>query len=634
MSYQVLARKWRPRRFSELIGQEHVVRALTNALSSGRLHHAYLFTGTRGVGKTTVARVFAKALNCESGVTAEPCGQCSSCVEVDEGRFIDLIEVDAASRARVDETRELMDNVQYAPARGRYKVYLIDEVHMFSAHSFNALLKTLEEPPPHVKFLLATTDPQKMPVTVLSRCLQFHLRQLPASEIVRHLTVLTGVEAVQAEPAGLALIGRAAAGSMRDSLSLLDQAIAHGDGAVLEVDVRAMLGVTRQDAVHDIVDRLADGQASEVLALMDVLAGESVDFSDLLGELVGVLQRMAVAKLVPERDADALDAARVQALAERFTAEDIQLLYQIGILGRRDLPFALDARNGVEMTLLRMLAFQPDTGPGDGGASRSQASAASAALGAGTSASAASTASGPPEARHQYAPPARLNGSVALGVEPKAPESQHRPDATEASGPLIPAVVATAAPAPRPESHPQIAVSAQAVLDTEAVSSHPADGVEGAGSPAEYSALTHEPTPDMALAEGSVLELMPSTWRRIIEMLGIRGLAKELSFNTQMVAERDGVLDLCIAPKYAQLRLARAEQTLAEALSEYLGRTIKLRIEVGELDQETPQQAVVREANTAHAQATAAIREDPTVQAICDMFDATVDPDEIQARPS
>lgn len=634
MSYQVLARKWRPRRFSELIGQEHVVRALANALSSGRLHHAYLFTGTRGVGKTTVARVFAKALNCESGVTAEPCGQCSSCVEVDEGRFIDLIEVDAASRARVDETRELMDNVQYAPARGRYKVYLIDEVHMFSAHSFNALLKTLEEPPPHVKFLLATTDPQKMPVTVLSRCLQFHLRQLPASEIVRHLTVLTGVEAVQAEPAGLALIGRAAAGSMRDSLSLLDQAIAHGDGAVLEADVRAMLGVTRQDAVHDIVDRLADGQASEVLALMDVLAGESVDFSDLLGDLVGVLQRMAVAKLVPERDADALDAARVQALAERFTAEDIQLLYQIGILGRRDLPFALDARNGVEMTLLRMLAFQPDTGPGDGGASSSQAPAASAAPGAGTSGPAASTANGSPEARYEYSPPARLNGSVTLGVEPKAPESQHRPDVTETSVPSIPAAVATAAPAPRPESHPQIAVSAQVVLDTEAVSSHPADGVEGAGSPAEHAALTHEPIPDMAPAEAPVLELMPSTWRRIIEVLGIRGLAKELSFNTQMVAERDGVLDLCIAPKYAQLRLARAEQTLAEALGEYLGRTIELRIEVGELDQETPQQAVVREANTAHAQATAAIREDPTVQAICDMFDATVDPDEIQARPS
>lgn len=597
MSYQVLARKWRPRRFSELVGQEHVVRALENALSSGRLHHAYLFTGTRGVGKTTVARVFAKALNCESGVTAEPCGQCSACLEVDEGRFVDLIEVDAASRARVDETRELMDNVQYAPARGRYKVYLIDEVHMFSAHSFNALLKTLEEPPPHVKFLLATTDPQKVPVTVLSRCLQFHLRQLPAVEIVGHLNVLTDAEAVQAEPAGLALIARAAAGSMRDSLSLLDQAIAHGDGAVLEADVRAMLGVTRQDAVHDIVERIADGDASEVLALIEVLAGESVDFGELLGELLGLLQRMAVAKLVPERDADAIDAERVQSLAERFSAEDIQLLYQIGILGRRDLPFALDARNGVEMTVLRMLAFRPEEGPVGGGVSPTRrASASSAAPDGPTSSAPAATPMSEPAATLPQAPPAP---AVCALARPEVSASAQ--PASIASAPLT-SVVCDAQVASQREG--------------EVVRS-----VESASTQAETAAAP-------------VLDLVPGAWREVIEALGVRGLARELAYNTQLVAERDGLLELRIAPKHAQLRVARAEQTLAQALSEYATRPIKVRIDVGEPNEETPQQVLIREANTAHAQATAAIREDPTVQAICDMFDATVDPDAIQSRPN
>jgi len=363
MSYQVLARKWRPRKFAEMVGQEHVLRALINALDNDRLHHAYLFTGTRGVGKTTVARIFAKSLNCESGVSAEPCGECSACVEIDEGRFVDLIEVDAASRTKVEDTRELLDNVQYAPTRGRYKVYLIDEVHMLSAHSFNALLKTLEEPPPHVKFLLATTDPQKLPATVLSRCLQFNLKRLPVPLITGHLETLLKAESVDAEAAALRLLARAADGSMRDALSLLDQAIAFGDGGVKEIDVRAMLGTIERSHVVDILRALADADASALLAVVERLSQQAPDYEGLLAELLTDLQQIAIAQVAP----DAIDA-HVEArdtlleLAQRMDPEDVQLYYQIGLVGRRDLPLSPEPRGGMEMILLRMLAFRPVTG--------------------------------------------------------------------------------------------------------------------------------------------------------------------------------------------------------------------------------------------------------------------------------
>ncbi len=300
MSYQVLARKWRPRNFHTLVGQEHVLRALVNALDNDRLHHAYLFTGTRGVGKTTIARIFAKSLNCEQGVSSNPCGVCSACTEIDEGRFIDLIEVDAASRTKVDETRELLENVQYAPSRGRYKVYLIDEVHMFSNHSFNALLKTLEEPPPHVKFLLATTDPQKLPVTILSRCLQFNLKRLPLQLITGHLTDVLTREGIEAETPALAELARAADGSMRDALSLLDQAIAFGGGAVREADVRSMLGSIERGQVYAILRALAQQDGAAVLAEVAQLAELVPDFSNVLAELLSLLQRVAVAQTVPD----------------------------------------------------------------------------------------------------------------------------------------------------------------------------------------------------------------------------------------------------------------------------------------------------------------------------------------------
>jgi DNA polymerase-3 subunit gamma/tau len=382
MSYQVLARKWRPRNFAELVGQEHVRQALVNALDNDRLHHAYLFTGTRGVGKTTIARILARSLNCETGVTSQPCGECSACREISEGRFVDLVEVDAASRTRVEDTRELLENVQYAPTRGRYKVYLIDEVHMLSGHSFNALLKTLEEPPPHVKFLLATTDPQKLPVTVLSRCLQFNLKSLTPGQIAGQLEMILHAEGVDAEDGAIRQLALAAAGSMRDALSLLDQAIAFCNGHPTEQDVRSMLGSIDRDVVFRLLDALAAGDAAAVLAEVAAADDFAPDYAVLLADLVSLLQRIAVAQAVPDAIDDSLaDRDTVLRLAAGLPAEDVQLFYQIGLIGRRDLPLAPDPRGGFEMVLLRMLAFRPDNGnvPAHAGTGRERAAAAAPA---------------------------------------------------------------------------------------------------------------------------------------------------------------------------------------------------------------------------------------------------------------
>lgn len=361
MGYQVLARKWRPRNFDDLIGQTHVLKALINALDTGRLHHAYLFTGTRGVGKTTIARILAKCLNCEKGVSATPCCECGSCCEIDEGRFIDLIEVDAASRTRVEDTRELLDNVHYAPTRGRFKVYLIDEVHMLSQHSFNALLKTLEEPPPHVKFLLATTDPQKLPITILSRCLQFSLKIMPASLIVKHLKIVLAGEKIAYEEPALWLIGRAGGGSMRDALSLTEQAISFCNGKVVTKDVSLMLGSIDSSRVFDLVEVMINNDAAGMLALVADLAEHEPNYEGILDELLSVFHQIAVAQVVPGIvDKNQLYAERITNFASQMIAEDVQLFYQSGLIGRRDLPLAPDERTGFEMILLRMLVFKPE----------------------------------------------------------------------------------------------------------------------------------------------------------------------------------------------------------------------------------------------------------------------------------
>jgi DNA polymerase-3 subunit gamma/tau len=383
VSYQVLARKWRPRQFSELVGQSHVVQVLSNSLDQDRVHHAFLFTGTRGVGKTTIARILAKSLNCLEGVSANPCGECEHCVAIDEGRFVDLLEIDAASRTKVDDTREILDNVQYAPARGRYKVYLIDEVHMLSTHSFNALLKTLEEPPDHVKFVLATTDPQKIPVTILSRCLQFNLRRLSPRQIGAQMQAILDSESIEADPEALVLLARAADGSMRDGLSLLDQALASG-GPLKEDAVRDMLGSVEQRHVHELLAAIG---ARDGAAAMDVIAevfSQARDFSVLLHDLAEALHRIALIQQLPDyRDDSRTDWETLIELAAGLDPEDVQLFYQIAITGRRDLVLAPNERSGCEMTVLRMLAFQPASVPGGStDASAAGKRAASAAGGA------------------------------------------------------------------------------------------------------------------------------------------------------------------------------------------------------------------------------------------------------------
>jgi len=406
MSYLVLARKWRPRTFADTVGQEHVLKALVNALQSGRLHHAYLFAGTRGVGKTTIARILAKALNCEAGVTAEPCGECSACVEIDEGRFVDLIEVDAASKTKVDDTRELLDNVQYSPARGRYKVYLIDEVHMLSRSSFNALLKTLEEPPPHVKFLLATTDPQKLPVTVLSRCLQFNLSRLTPGLIADRLSYILGEEKIDAESPAIQLLARAADGSLRDALSLLDQAIAYCGGAVEEQGVAAMLGTIDRDHVVRLLKLLAADDGPGLIDAIDAMDAQFPDYRRMLEDLARFLQRVAVYQVIGSSDRDdGFDADELGQIAELIPAGDVQLFYQMALLGQRDLHLAPDPRSGAEMTLLRMLAFRPAAGgsAASGGGTKAKRGAVSRGAAAKPAAAGKAMASEDPEAR-QSAP--------------------------------------------------------------------------------------------------------------------------------------------------------------------------------------------------------------------------------------
>src|ERR1700716_2842922 len=391
MSYTALARKWRPKKFAELVGQEHVRRALTNALETGRVHHTYQFTGTRGVAKTTIARIFAKCLNCETGVTSNPCGVWAACREIDSGRFVDLIEVDAASRTKVDDTREMLDNVQYAPTRGRYKVYLIDEVHMLSTHSFNALLKPLEEPPPHVKFLLATTDPHKLPVTVLSRCLQFNLKRLPAADIAAHMRRILEQEGVGFDAAGLRLVAQAADGSVRDALSLLDQLIAFGGGQAGEAQARAMLGTISRDHVVRIAELLAAADTAALVRCAQSLEEFAPDYAQVLDELAALLVRIGLKQALSDYEGDELYAPELlERLARALTPEDVQLFYQTAIIGRRDLGLAPEPRTGFEMTLLRMIAFRP--------AGESSAARAPAAPPAGRAAASAAAAGGAPVA--------------------------------------------------------------------------------------------------------------------------------------------------------------------------------------------------------------------------------------------
>lgn len=542
MSYQVLARKWRPKSFAEMAGQEHVLRALIHALDQQRLHQAYLFTGTRGVGKTTIARILAKALNCETGVSSQPCGKCAACLEIDQGRFIDLIEVDAASRTRVEDTRELLDNVQYTPTRGRFKVYLIDEVHMLSAHSFNALLKTLEEPPPHVKFLLATTDPQKLPATILSRCLQFNLKRMSPALIEQQLLKILAQESVPHDAVSLRYLAQAADGSMRDALSLLDQAIAYCQGRLRGEEIAQMLGFIARDPVYELLEAVIAADTPRVLNGVAKLDEHAPDYQSVLDDLITILQQVALAQW----DAQAIDEQLenkdvLTSFARRLSAEDIQLFYQIALIGKRDLPLSPSPRRGFEMVLLRMLAFQP----------------------------------------------ADVNAVAASAPVPK-------PRVASGTG-----TVTAPAPAKTVESKPEAAASPQPEKTAPA------------------------PVPAQADVAG-----LP--WKDLLARLNLKGREAELAANCEIRSWQGNDLILVLSEQRAQLYSPAPEERLARALSEYAGRPVKLKIEIGVPASETPAQSVAREAEERQQAAVKSIEEDSLVKALKEKFGAEVVADSVR----
>ncbi|CRQ71795.1 DNA polymerase III subunit tau [Pseudomonas aeruginosa] len=643
MSYQVLARKWRPRSFREMVGQTHVLKALINALDNQRLHHAYLFTGTRGVGKTTIARILAKCLNCETGVSSTPCGECSVCREIDEGRFVDLIEVDAASRTKVEDTRELLDNVQYSPTRGRYKVYLIDEVHMLSSHSFNALLKTLEEPPPHVKFLLATTDPQKLPVTILSRCLQFSLKNMPPERVVEHLTHVLGAENVPFEDDALWLLGRAADGSMRDAMSLTDQAIAFGEGKVLAADVRAMLGTLDHGQVYGVLQALLEGDARALLEAVRHLAEQGPDWGGVLAEILNVLHRVAIAQALPEAiDNGQGDRERVLALAQALPAEDVQFYYQMGLIGRRDLPLAPDPRSGFEMVLLRMLAFRPADADGaprtplkDLGISKATTDPANSPVaGAASPAPVATVAPAPVVAAPVEAP-------TAPPAAPSAPPAAVEPEPLAVEAPSVPPAVAVEAVVETVlEALPAALPVAPDEQDEQDDEPPPADDYYEVDMDT-LAYLDAAPEPDVVVVEEPLPAAKPATglaaeWLELFPRLGLGGLTASIGANCTLVAADDDHWHLHLDPGQSALFNATQQRRLNDALNQHLGRTLKLEVTLQKPEQETPAQAAARRRAERQRAAEASIDADPLVRQLREQFaavvrDGTIEPLEAKA---
>jgi len=605
MSYQVLARKWRPRTFEDMVGQEHVLQALVHALEHQRLHHAYLFTGTRGVGKTTIGRLLARCLNCETGITANPCGKCGSCQEILEGRFVDLIEIDAASRTGVDDMRELTDNVQYAPSRGRYKVYLIDEVHMLTNQSFNAFLKTLEEPPEHVKFLLATTDPQKLPVTVLSRCLQFNLKRMTPEHIVGHLKHVLTEEQIPFEEPALWLLARAADGSMRDALSLTDQAIAFGNQNLAASDVSNMLGTIDQRDIERIVTTLVERDGPGLLAEISRISDFAPDYAVILADLLSLFHRVTMEQVVPGSADNALgDAAQVQSLAKQLSAEDAQLFYQAALMGRKDLAVTPDARMGFEMTLLRMLAFRP-------GADRREPP---------------SIASGGNEGQARAEPepdPAAVQGSKP---EPDAEQTQAPEQNPE--------------PVPQPQPEPEPAPPLMESPPWDPEPGDPALSLEREDPEAFASEMTPEPAESPVLEEvqpqGPVEPYVepvvenqePVTadgfvWERDFRQLEITGMPGNLASYSAMAMDGQTVV-LTLDEGHARLLNARHEEKILAALRSRFGDATSLRIEQGEPGLHTPAAWEERQRAARQKAAEQAIRQDPVVKSIVERFEGRV----------
>lgn len=637
MSYQVLARKWRPQTFADVVGQEHVLTALANGLSLGRIHHAYLFSGTRGVGKTSIARLLAKGLNCETGITATPCGVCDNCREIEQGRFVDLIEIDAASRTKVEDTRDLLDNVQYAPARGRFKVYLIDEVHMLSRHSFNALLKTLEEPPAHVKFLLATTDPQKLPVTILSRCLQFHLKALDVEQIRHQLEHILNEEHIAHEPRALQLLSRAADGSLRDALSLTDQAIASGDGQVSTQAVSAMLGTLDDDQALSLVEAVVDANGERVMSLINEAAARGIEWEALLVEMLSLLHRIAMVQLSPAAlgsDMAAIEQ-RMRELARTVPPGDLQLYYQTLLIGRKELPWAPDRRMGVEMTLLRALAFHPRMPlPEPETPRQSFAPVAPTAVMTPPqvqqpSAPAPQTSPAPLPASTSQVLAARNQLQRAQGVtktkksEPAA-ASRARPVNNSALERLA-SVSERVQARPAPSALETTPVKKEAyrwkattpVVQTKEVVATPK---------ALKKALEHEKTPELA-AKLAAEAIERDPWAAQVSQLSLPKLVEQVALNAWK--EQNGCLHLRSTQRH--LNSSGAQQKLAQALSDLTGTTVELTIvEDDNPAVRTPlewRQAIYEEKL---AQARESIIADNNIQTLRRFFDAELDEESIR----
>jgi len=610
MSYQVLARKWRPRSFAEMAGQEHVLQALINALDNDRLHHAYLFTGTRGVGKTTIGRILSKCLNCEEGISSVSCGTCASCVEINEGRFIDLIEVDAASRTGVDDMRDLLDNVQYTPSRGRFKVYLIDEVHMLSKQSFAALLKTLEEPPAHVKFLFATTDPEKLPITVLSRCLQFNLKNLSAERITQHLQFVLGEEKVPFEEAALWSLARAADGSMRDALSLTDQAIGHGGGQINETEVSSMLGTIERSYVVDICAALASGTGAEVLAAIARMAEQAPDYDAALADLLSIWHQVAILQTVPEAlDKGVAHYSELLDLAAVTSKEDVQLIYQICLLGRKDLHLAADLKSGFEMVLLRALAFRPDANP----PLRQNTEAGTPQEGE------------PPIKKSE--PAAAVDGPVAAESAPAvSPPAQLTPVQnidSNAAVDIAPAVIS---------EEPSAAFDKKPSAD---FNKKPSAAFDKEPSASRNKEQEHEP-PEVApqqpiINKISLEDFTPHNWIDIRKQLTIGASLGEIASHCLYQGRQGSQLQFLIDSDETSLYDAAHQQSLAEALSDYFAQSLSVEISFGVAEQETPRAVDIREKSERLSDAVEAINSDPSVIKFKQLFDGTLD--EKSVRP-